>query len=204
MRRLLPCIIVVMLSLGCSPQIPSIVSRSIDSVVYVQNVHGGGSGFAVAPNVVCTARHVVQGKPLPTLVLQNGQTVVATSTSWSSEYDVGLIMIGEPLLKPLRFRDNEDLVLGQVVIAIGSTWGKEHMNSVSVGNVQQLNFLGDPSRGLSSLFSHTAVGGPGNSGCPILDTSGRVVGMWVCSEPPMFHYAIPSWQIKEFLRHEDI
>lgn len=208
MRRILPYIMAALIGIGFarfyhtqSASVPApvigIVSAAIDSVVHIQNSDGSeGSGFAVSPTMVCTARHVVQDLPLPTLTLQNGQTVVATGTLWSYKYDIGLITIGEPLLKPLQFGDSNDLSLGQVVIAIGSTWGRAHMNSVSIGNVQQLNYSGDPSLG---LFSHTAIGGPGNSGCPILNTSGQVVGMWVSSQQPMFHYAIPSKQLKDFL-----
>jgi S1-C subfamily serine protease len=100
------------------------------------------------------------------------------------------------VLTPLRLGSIKDCVLGQRVYSIGSTLGKRHFNAVATGIIQTLNldlenFGCSPDYRWAILFSNTAEGGGGNSGCPLFTLDGKIIGVWVGSRQPNVHYCIP-------------
>jgi serine protease Do len=148
---------------------------------------GGGSGFFVsADGLIVTNKHVVEDKSAEYTVFTNdGKKHPAKVVARDPILDVAIIKV-EPSVGVsfpyLNFGDSDNLDVGQSVIAIGNALA-EYRNTVSVGVVSGLSrsvTAGDGS-GSSEFLDHViqtdAAINPGNSGGPLLDLSGKVVGV---------------------------
>jgi S1-C subfamily serine protease len=167
---------------------------------------GQGSAFVIAPDMLMTARHCLLGVKEITITTNSGHVFKAHRFIVNKEHDVGYILLdeapkwvwGEYILKPVRFGSIENMRLGDTVFSIGSTAGMAHFNAVAIGNVQVLDPINlheynvPDFRGWESVFSVTNKGGGGNSGCPLFDEHGKVIGVWVASYQPLVHYCIPT------------
>lgn len=145
---------------------------------------GGGSGFFVSDDgLIVTNRHVVDDKTAEYTVFTNdGKKHPAKVVARDSVLDVALIKIDGSGYSYLDLGNSDALQLGQSVVAIGNALG-QFRNSVSVGVVSGLSrsiTAGDgsgQSESLSNVIQTDAAINPGNSGGPLLDLSGKVVGV---------------------------
>lgn len=148
---------------------------------------GSGSGFLVsADGYIVTNRHVVADTSASYEVyLNDGESYDAKVLARDSVLDVAIVKITPSFgtkLPYLELGDSDKLDVGQSVIAIGNALG-EFKNTVSVGIVSGLSrslVAGDGagnSEQLSKVIQTDAAINPGNSGGPLLDLSGRVVGV---------------------------
>ncbi len=146
---------------------------------------GGGSGFFVSSNgLIVTNKHVVDQLGVDYTVYTNdGKKHTAKVIAKDPILDVALIKIDGSDYPPLSFGNSDNLQVGQSVIAIGNALG-EFRNSVSVGVVSGLTrsiTAGDTTGGGTETLDHViqtdAAINPGNSGGPLLDLSGRVIGI---------------------------
>jgi serine protease Do len=151
---------------------------------------GGGSGFFVSGDgLIVTNRHVVDQKNVEYTVFTNdGKKHPAKVTARDLVLDVALIKIDLPAQAGgsdypyLELGDSDKLEVGQSVIAIGNALG-EFRNTVSVGVVSGLARSITAGTGfgksetLDKVIQTDAAINPGNSGGPLLDLSGRVIGV---------------------------
>jgi S1-C subfamily serine protease len=150
-----------------------------------------GSGFVVSPEgYVLTNSHVIttagegagEVRPASQVYVQfsDGDRVVADLVGWDVFDDVGLLRVdpGDHKLAPVPLGDSAKVVVGEPVAAIGSPFGEE--NSLAVGVVSATN------RSIESLTSRYDLPGAiqtdapinkGNSGGPLFDARGRVIGI---------------------------
>jgi 2-alkenal reductase len=138
-----------------------------------------GSGVIVDPRgFVLTNEHVIHDQGKLSVVLNGGEQRPATLVSTDAPFtDLAVIKIPSGELSALAFGDSDSLKLGQTVVAIGSSL-YEYRNSVSLGIVSGLGrryfreniFMED-------LIQTDAAINNGNSGGPLLTTSGEVVGI---------------------------
>ncbi len=145
---------------------------------------GGGSGFFVsADGLIVTNKHVVDQKDVEYTVFTNdGKKHPAKVIARDPVLDIALIKIEGSGYPNLELGNSDKLEIGQSVIAIGNALG-EFRNTVSVGVVSGLArsiTAGDnsgKSEVLDQVIQTDAAINPGNSGGPLLDLSGRVVGV---------------------------
>jgi serine protease Do len=148
---------------------------------------GGGSGFLVSGDgLIVTNKHVVSDTTATyTVYLNNGKKYDAKVLARDPVLDVALIKITPPIgttLPFLQFADSDTLQVGQTVLAIGNALG-QFKNSVSEGIVSGLSrsiTAGDNSGNseqLDQVIQTDAAINPGNSGGPLLNLSGKVVGI---------------------------
>ena len=148
---------------------------------------GGGSGFFVSSDgLIVTNKHVVDQKDVEYTVFTNdGKKHTAKVVARDPILDIALIKI-EPTtggsFPSLSLGDSDKLDVGQNVIAIGNALG-EYRNTVSVGVVSGLarSITAGDNSGSTETLDHViqtdAAINPGNSGGPLLDLSGKVIGV---------------------------
>lgn len=145
---------------------------------------GGGSGFLISSDgLVVTNRHVVdQEEAQYTVFLSDGSKYEASVEARDPVNDVAILKISGNDFPFLEFSDSDGLQVGQSVVAIGNALG-EFSNTVSVGVVSGLsrsiragNSFGQ-SEQLDEVIQTDAAINPGNSGGPLLDLSGKVIGV---------------------------
>ena len=145
---------------------------------------GGGSGFFVSNDgLIVTNKHVVEDKTaIYTVFTNDGKKHTATVVARDPVLDIALIKIEASGYTPLSLGNSDSLLPGQTVIAIGNALG-EFKNTVSVGVISGLSrsVTAGSSFGKAELLDHViqtdAAINPGNSGGPLLDLSGRVIGV---------------------------
>ncbi|TSC53445.1 MAG: Uncharacterized protein LiPW39_254 [Parcubacteria group bacterium LiPW_39] len=146
---------------------------------------GGGTGFIISGDgLILTNKHVVADESADYSVLTNdGQRYQAQVLARDPVQDIAVIKIEKNNLPILRMGDSDKLEIGQTVIAIGNALA-EFRNTVSVGVVSGLRRsvtastgFGSPAEQLKGVIQTDAAINLGNSGGPLLNLSGEVVGI---------------------------
>ncbi|SCE83699.1 putative serine protease PepD [Micromonospora chaiyaphumensis] len=163
-----------------------VAEKVLPSVVTVRVASLGGtsegSGFVVsADGHIVTNDHVVAGGPgKATVVFNDGSTAPGTVVGQDPESDIAVIKVTRAGLKPVEFGDSDALAVGDPVLAIGSPLSLA--NTVTAGIVSALDRTmmagepGGPTRYYAAIQTDAAVN-HGNSGGPLVDGAGRVVGV---------------------------
>ncbi len=163
-----------------------VAEKVLPSVVTVRVYSLGGtsegSGFVVsAEGHIVTNDHVVAGGPgKATVMFSDGSTAPGTVVGQDPESDIAVIKVARTGLKPVEFGDSDALAVGDPVLAIGSPLSLA--NTVTAGIVSALDRTmqagepGGPTRYYAAIQTDAAVN-HGNSGGPLVDGAGRVVGV---------------------------
>ncbi len=169
---------------------------------------GGGSGFFVSSDgLLITNRHVVSDKDADyTVLTNNGEKYDAKILAKDSTLDIAVLKVKGKNFSYLEFGNSDLLKPGQTVIAIGNALG-EFRNSVSVGVISGLcrSIIAGDSSGhsefLEGVIQTDAAINPGNSGGPLLDISGKVIGVNVAVQrgAENIGFALPSNIVKNIV-----
>jgi S1-C subfamily serine protease len=141
---------------------------------------GSGSGSVLdRSGHVLTNYHVVEGAQEIRVTLHNGESYDAALIGHDSPNDVAVLKISAPAeeLIPIELGDSSRLRVGQVVFAIGNPFGLER--TMTTGIISSLNrsLPSRQGRTMKSIIQIDAALNRGNSGGPLLDTRGRLIGM---------------------------
>ncbi|PZU29772.1 MAG: peptidase S1 [Stenotrophomonas sp.] len=136
-----------------------------------------GSGFIISNDgYVLTNHHVIDGAESVKITLSDRREFTAKVVGSDAQYDVALLKVEGRNLPTVRVGDSNTLKPGQWVVAIGSPFGLDH--SVTAGIVSALgrNTGGQEQRYVPFIQTDVAIN-QGNSGGPLLNTRGEVVGI---------------------------
>jgi serine protease Do len=162
---------------------PGLVPHTADLVA---TQRGSGSGAIVDPDgYIVTNAHVVQGAqrvrveiPIPatgqSILAPRSRSVTGQIVGIDEETDLAVIKVDERKLPTLAFGDSDDLQPGQVVVAFGSPRGLS--NSVTLGVVSAVARQLTPESTMIYVQTDASIN-PGSSGGPLVDVSGRLVGI---------------------------
>jgi len=143
-----------------------------------QQAQGSGFVYDTAGHIV-TNEHVVDGANSITVRFPNGSTYTATLVGSDASTDLAVLEVDAPtsLLHPLALADSSKVEVGDGVVAIGSPFGLE--NSVTSGIVSALHrdITAPNEFTIDDAIQTDAAVNHGNSGGPLLDLLGRVVGV---------------------------
>lgn len=184
------------LKASTSSDFSGIIEDVIKSVVTVKTDVSQGSGFVIAEEgYVVTNAHVMEGAKGATIVTYDGQSHKVLFIGKDSNMDIALLKIEETGYNPLILENSNKVQIGEKVIAIGNPLGLQF--SVSEGIISAVNRRG--TNGLNAYIQTDASLNPGNSGGPLIDVNGRVVGInnFKISGGENIGFALESDYIKE-------
>ncbi len=165
---------------------------------------GGGTGFIVSPDgLIVTNKHVIVDKEAEYTVLTNkGEKYSAEIVAEDPAQDIAILKIDAENLKSAKLGNSDSVKLGQTAIAIGNALG-EFRNTVSVGVVSGLSRSitasgADFVERLDNVIQTDAAINQGNSGGPLLNLKGEVIGMntAIAQGAQNIGFAIPVNRIK--------
>ena len=141
-------------------------------VVRIETDKDRGSGFFVRPTLIVTNAHVTGGAPTVTVTSQSGERMPGRVLEASDTYDIAVIQIGrEHPAAVLPLGDSSSLRLGQGIVALGWAEGTAQ-STVARGVITGLREMGS-----RQMVQTDAVPHPGDSGGPVVDRAGAVVGI---------------------------
>ncbi len=158
---------------------PSVVSiRVVAANRRGDSGEGAGSGFVVAPDgFVVTNDHVVERAKHVTVVFTDGRELEARVVGTDPPTDLALLRVPDGGLSPVVIGDSEQLRVGQMAIAIGNPLGFQSTVSAGVISALGRNLRSQSGRLIENIIQTDVALNPGNSGGPLVDSRGRVIGV---------------------------
>jgi S1-C subfamily serine protease len=173
-----------------------------------ENRGGAGSGVLLTPDgYALTNSHVGNGRSRLTAVTEDGDRLDAELVGDDPHSDLALVRLAARDLPFAELGDSDALRVGQLVIAMGNPLGFRSTVSTGVVSARGRSMRGVGGRLIENIVQHTAPLNPGNSGGPLIDTRGRVVGIntAIIAMAQGLGFAVPSntarWVVGELLTH---
>jgi S1-C subfamily serine protease len=175
-----------------SRTITSVVGQVAEAVVHIQVqrrandprtretrlMPGSGSGFILSTDgFVVTNNHVIDMADDIRVSLADGRTVSAELKGTDPSTDIAVLKIDGTGLKALVFADSEDLQAGQIAIAIGNPLGLQHTVTAGVVSALGRTLRANNGRLIDDIIQTDASLNPGNSGGPLVNSLGQVIGV---------------------------
>jgi S1-C subfamily serine protease len=186
---------------------PAVVSVYVGGAAEAERARGGaGSGVVVTPDgYLLTNEHVVQRVSEARVAFVDGRSVPAVVAGRDPATDLAVLRAQAGALPYAQLASSQRLRAGQLVVAVGNPFGFESTVSAGVVSALGRSLRSRQGRLIEGVVQHTAALNPGNSGGPLVDSSGRVAGIntAIIAMAQGIGFAIPAvtaqWVLTEIL-----
>jgi S1-C subfamily serine protease len=172
---------------------------------------GSGSGFLITTDgYALTNSHVVHGRKLVMARTTDGDNLEAKLVGDDPATDLALVRLAARDLPTVQLGDSQTLQVGQLAIAMGDPLGLHSTVSTGVIGALGRSMRAEDGRLIDNIIQHSAPLNPGNSGGPLVDSRGQVVGIntAIIAMAHGLGFAIPvetaKWVVGEFLNHGQV
>lgn len=175
-----------------SKTITGVVGSIAESVVHIEvskkvidrrtrqerTADGSGSGFIISSDgFIVTNHHVIENAATIKVSLADGRKVNAELKGSDRSTDIAVLKIYENSLKALSFANSDQLQVGQIAIAIGNPLGLQHTVTAGVVSALGRTLRASDGRLIDDIIQTDASLNPGNSGGPLVNSLGQVIGV---------------------------
>ncbi len=162
-----------LLKASASADFSGIIEDAIKSVVTIRTDISQGTGFIIdSEGYIVTNYHIMENAKSAGIFTYDSETYSVKLIGYDGTFDIALLKI-EGDFEKLNFDDSDDIQIGEKVIAIGNPLGLQF--SVSEGIISATHREGIS--GINSYIQTDAALNPGNSGGPLINTKGKVIGI---------------------------
>jgi len=187
---------------------PAVVSISVGKATPKPGfeLEGAGSGFVITPDgYILTNSHVASAAKRIEAVFTDGRRLPTVLVGDDPSSDLAVIQVDSSGLPYASLGESSHLQVGQLVIAMGNPFGFQSTVSTGVVSALGRSLRSQQGRLIENIIQHTAPLNPGNSGGPLLDSRGQVVGIntAIIAQAQGIGFAIPSttarWIVTQLL-----
>jgi len=158
---------------------PAVVNIKVTKRIRTRSgAEAGGSGFIISPEgFIVTNCHVAENNELIEVELQDGRDYVADLVGLDPYTDLAVLKIYTDNLPSVSFLKDAELKVGQLAIAIGNPFGFQCTVTTGVISALGRTLQSQTGRMIDNVIQTDAALNPGNSGGPLVDSSGMVIGV---------------------------
>ncbi len=181
-----------------SKTITGVAARVSQSVVHIQvekkvkdprtnkqvAAQSSGSGFVISSDgYIVTNHHVIEDAEKITVLFSDGRELQGELKGADASTDIAVLKIYDSNLKALSFANSDELQAGQIAVAIGNPLGLQYTVTAGVVSALGRTLRAKNGRLIDDVIQTDAALNPGNSGGPLVDSAGNVIGVNTATIP---------------------